>query len=416
MHRFIILSFLISSFLFLFSPLNILALDVFLNEILPNPQTGEKEWIEFYNNSSSEYPALGWILEEKQGEGLSKTKEHALGDFTIPKKGYWTFDFSSPIFNNSGDIITIKDNQGNVIDTYSYSNSESNKSYGRVPDGGGWSLNLTPSKAASNGTSLPSPSPSSLPSNSPPSSSTPSPSSFPTPTPSSSSNFFSITSSQTELDSLTVLSVKVDLTNEPNSNFYFKGAFQKEGSTNYFGQTKVGENWIKNNANYSLQKQITTDPLGKWSGDLEVKIDTEDSGYTGSGGYLFKVARYNSVGTSLTWSNILNIQIKSSATQTQNSPTPKSSTTSVLGEKIEKEESSKNKVSGERSNKPTTIVSLKGPELATIAGISTENKAKIETKVASQKSINWLLIIGGFLILILSGVFVFINYRKKINI
>src|SRR3989344_8554602 len=143
-------------FLFLF-PTKVLASVVVLNEIMANPLTDEKEWIEFYNSSSSDFSAVGFKLEEKTSSG--NTSVHNLGDFTVPKLGYWTFDFSSSYFNDGGDTITIKDLGGNIIDSYSYGSSTDGKSFGRSPNGGSWVVNLDPTKASANSTVQNTPSP-----------------------------------------------------------------------------------------------------------------------------------------------------------------------------------------------------------------------------------------------------------------
>ncbi len=100
-----------------------------------------------------------------------------------------------------------------------------------------------------------------------------------------------------------------------------KGAFFKEGSTNYFGLTKYGDSWIKNSSNTVNQKEVS---VGVWDGVLEVKPDQSDSGFVGSGSYLFKVGFYYYTNgdklSSVNWSdNILAINI----TQAQ-APTPTS--------------------------------------------------------------------------------------------
>lgn len=166
---------------------------------------------------------------------------------------------------------------------------------------------------------------------------TPSPSSTPSPSPSASTpdtssptSSFTILSIPSQIDSnqpFTVL-VNLSLPSSPNTNFYLKGAFKKAGGSNYFGLTKVSGNWIKNSSTYSNQYPITTDSSGNWSGNLEVQPDSEDSGYTGTEDYIFKVGKYTSSGSGPSWSNESTIKIIATSSQGA-SPTEDSATTSV---------------------------------------------------------------------------------------
>lgn len=88
---------------------------------------------------------------------------------------------------------------------------------------------------------------------------------------------------------------------------YVKGAFYLVGTTNYFGYTKNGDEWVKNSVNNTSQKTVK---IGEWDGNLAVKSDFSDSGYKGEGEYQFKLRYY--YGSSLTpdWStNVLTIGI-----------------------------------------------------------------------------------------------------------
>lgn len=144
----------------------------------------------------------------------------------------------------------------------------------------------------------------------------PSPTASPTPSPSSSSSSsttssFTISGVPSTLDSDKSFSASINLSlpNYPNTKFYLKGVFKKPDSSNYFGQTKVNSSWIKNSSTYSDQFSIITDSSGNWSGTIDVQIDSFDSGYTGSGDYIFKVGRYSDSGSGPTWSNEQNIKI-----------------------------------------------------------------------------------------------------------
>lgn len=108
-----------------------------------------------------------------------------------------------------------------------------------------------------------------------------------------------------------------------------KGAFFKEGSTNYFGYTQKNNDWIKNSQSTVDQLQVQ---IGQWDGLLRLKSDFSDTGFTGNGDYKLKIGFYYLSGadwSSVQWSdNILTINLKQpdpTATPTPgptNTPTP----------------------------------------------------------------------------------------------
>lgn len=177
--------------------------------------------------------------------------------------------------------------------------------------------------------STPSPSPTPTPS----ASSTPTPTPTSTPSPSSTPiSAFTISNIPSQINSNQSFLVKVSLSlpNSANTDFYLKGAFIKSGSNNYFGLTRVGSSWVSNGSSYPNQYKITTDGLGNWSGDLEIKPDNEDAGFTGSGDYPFKVGRYTASGSGPTWSNQTVVQI--TPTSSPNSPAPSTTTLKTSSE------------------------------------------------------------------------------------
>lgn len=98
---------------------------------------------------------------------------------------------------------------------------------------------------------------------------------------------------------------------------YLKGAFFKDGSSNYFGLTKFNDYWVKNSASVNSQKEIV---IGSWDNSVIVKLDYEDSGFIGVGDYKFKLGFYylTSSGntSSINWSeNSLDLKI-------ENEPSP----------------------------------------------------------------------------------------------
>lgn len=110
---------------------------------------------------------------------------------------------------------------------------------------------------------------------------------------------------------------------ESGETVYIKGAFFREGSTNYFGLSQKGDSWIKNSATAVSQPSILVDSSPQILG---VKNDPADTGFHGEGEYKIKVGYYylTSGGnlSSINWSdNSLPIHMIAPAPPTTPSPT-----------------------------------------------------------------------------------------------
>jgi hypothetical protein len=239
---------------------------------------------------------------------------------------------------------------------------------------------------------------------------TPSPTPDPTPAPSSANKATAIFSISTQSESISasqslLINASLWYSDFSSTKFYLKGAFRKAGETNYFGYTKIGENWIKNGASFNDQLEIITNSSGQWSGEILVKPDPADSGYEGAGEYLFKVAKYSETGTNLIWSN----EIKINLTIPVAEPTikPAASPTPVL-----KTKTSKAKISDLTE------------EVATIAGVATAAASEVPVYIVTPKptptikpivvkgyKTNYLPILGCLFILVGFGSIIYI-YRS----
>ncbi len=106
-----------------------------------------------------------------------------------------------------------------------------------------------------------------------------------------------------------------------------KGAFQREGSTNYFGYThKDDGTWVKTGDSRDAQHQVS---IGAWDGTLMVKSDMSDTGYLtfGEGEYLLKLGYYYKTSggnwsSSVSWSNSVPITINEPDPTATPIPTP----------------------------------------------------------------------------------------------
>jgi Lamin Tail Domain len=107
-----------------------------INEFLPHPGTGEKEWVEFYIPDDTDIAGY-WIDDDKSfdsDDGNSHIKK-----ITSAVQGSDThhavFELSSSMFNNNGDTIALFDQNGTLVDHYVYTKDPRvDVSIGRVPD------------------------------------------------------------------------------------------------------------------------------------------------------------------------------------------------------------------------------------------------------------------------------------------
>ncbi len=84
-----------------------------INEFVSEPISGEKEWIELYNASSSTIDLSGVSVWDGAGKIASPTGTIAAGAFFI-------IELSSSKLNNSGDRIMLKDQFENILDQVTY--------------------------------------------------------------------------------------------------------------------------------------------------------------------------------------------------------------------------------------------------------------------------------------------------------
>ncbi|MBI5254259.1 lamin tail domain-containing protein, partial [Candidatus Falkowbacteria bacterium] len=84
-----------------------------ISEFVADPSSGDKEWVEMYNNSASVIDLTDWTIEE--GSGLKTKLSGGLGF-----GAYMVFERAS--LNNSGDIILLKDSTDQIIDKVAYGN------------------------------------------------------------------------------------------------------------------------------------------------------------------------------------------------------------------------------------------------------------------------------------------------------
>lgn len=158
---------------------------VVLNEVQAAPSSGD-EWIELRNASDQPVPLHGWILIDLTGELTTLPSLTTIASLSAQE--LVVVEVKNRL-NNSGDSISLQTSNGQRVDHFTYSHTNSQLSWSRQPDGS-WQLG-PPSRGQPN--PLPTPTNSVTPSMSPtvvPTSSPlpPSPSFTPLPQPSPSVN------------------------------------------------------------------------------------------------------------------------------------------------------------------------------------------------------------------------------------
>ncbi len=87
--------------------------DIVINEFAAVPGDGEKEWIELFNNASTTLDLSGMIIEDNTGKILELSGEIGAGGFLVA-------ELLTNKLNNAGDIIILKDSDGEIIDDAAY--------------------------------------------------------------------------------------------------------------------------------------------------------------------------------------------------------------------------------------------------------------------------------------------------------
>src|SRR3989339_911233 len=133
--------------------------DIFLSEVMVNPASDDKEWVEIYNNNDFPVSLNNWFIDDLENDG-STPKIFSL---EIGAKSYGVFDITSSIFNNGGDTVRLLDFNKNLKDDFEYQKTEQGKTLGRTSFDSDYFCLQKPSKNSVNNSCInPSPTPNTL--------------------------------------------------------------------------------------------------------------------------------------------------------------------------------------------------------------------------------------------------------------
>ena len=123
---------------------------VLLNEFLPHPGSGSKEFIEIVNAGDAPVDISGWQLDDAPGGSAP----YFIPPGTIIQPGalmVFFKDATGVILNDVGDTARLLHPEGTVADERTYTrNPGTNVSWARVPDGGRWNSLGIPTPGVSN--------------------------------------------------------------------------------------------------------------------------------------------------------------------------------------------------------------------------------------------------------------------------
>jgi hypothetical protein len=108
--------------------------NIHINEIYPNPNPGDSEWIELKSEDARAINLSGWSLDD---EVLAGTKPYYFpADTIINPNEIKTFNsIETKIgLNNTDDTVNLIDPQGIIVDTISYANAPVGQTYSRLTE------------------------------------------------------------------------------------------------------------------------------------------------------------------------------------------------------------------------------------------------------------------------------------------
>lgn len=117
-----------------------------LNEFLPQPLSGNKEWVEIKNKGNGKSDLSGWKVDDQSGK--SSAQIIPTGTIIAPG-GFLVVTFTSPKLNDLADSVRLLKPDDTVVESYTYSNSVKDQSFSK-DSRGNWFLTANTSPGTQN--------------------------------------------------------------------------------------------------------------------------------------------------------------------------------------------------------------------------------------------------------------------------
>ncbi len=118
--------------------------EIFINEFLPSPQSGEKEWVEIYNAGAESINLTGWSIADK--ENIDRPQLIPDGTIIEPKN-FLVILLNKQILSNDGDQLNLLWPDNQVLHAVSYQKAVAGQAVARLDSGQWiWTNRPTPGK------------------------------------------------------------------------------------------------------------------------------------------------------------------------------------------------------------------------------------------------------------------------------
>lgn len=124
--------------------------NIYLSEVMVNPDAGGPEWVELYNANPTSVTLNNWYIDDAENGGASP-KSFTL---TLNPQDYASFTLTSSMFNNDGDAVRLLDQNKTVRDSFEYQTTEKGLTIGRAAINDDNFCLMTPSRDQNNAACL----------------------------------------------------------------------------------------------------------------------------------------------------------------------------------------------------------------------------------------------------------------------
>ncbi len=102
--------------------------NIYISEVMVNPESGQKEWVELFNDNDFSISIDNWYIDDLENAGAAPK----IFSLNINGKSYEVHQLTSSVFNNDGDHVRLLDFNKNLKDSFEYSKSLQGKTWGRA--------------------------------------------------------------------------------------------------------------------------------------------------------------------------------------------------------------------------------------------------------------------------------------------